>query len=360
MSPALLLRTLTLLFLFLNVARGNPLITEFMADNVSFITDEDGAYSDWIEIHNPDAAPIDLTNWALTDDAANLAKWTFPAVTLQPGDFLIVWASSKDRRTPGVPLHTNFALSKGGEYLALVRPNGTTIEQQFSPAFPPMQPNESHGSQFTMTTFVTAGASSRYLVPPNGALGTTWTTAAFNANSPTNWATGPTGLGFGLLVPGISVRNVRKNGSLLNLADVDALLALPPGHPDILEDTTVIAQTVNYLGDGNPGRYAFDQVFPLGGGDNHCIRATGTIQVPTTGFWTFGINSADGGRIKINGTQVVADNTPHGATDRWGSVLISSAGSHTFEVVMWNATGDGEVEFYAAPGLLTAATCVSA
>lgn len=353
MSPVSFIRCLVTTFLLLAAARGNPVITEIMADNFSFIADEDGDYSDWIEVHNPGAAPVNLTDWALTDDAANLTKWKFPAVTLQPGEFLVVWASSKNKRTPGAPLHTDFSLSKNGEYLALVQPNGTTIAQQFSPAFPAMQPNESHGSQFTMTTFVAAGATARYLIPSNGALGTTWTTPAFNASSPTNWGTGATGLGFGLLVPGITVRNVRKDGSVTNLTDVDALLALPPGSPDILEETTVIRPTVNFLDDGNAGHYAFDQVFPLGGGDNHCIKATGTIQIPTTGFWTFGISSADGGRIKIDGTQVVADNTTHGAADHWGSAFITVAGAHTFEVVMWNAAGDGEVEFYAAPGLLT-------
>lgn len=107
------------------VARGNPVITEFMADNVSFIADEDGAFSDWIEIHNPGAVAVSLNNWALTNDAANLTKWKFPAVTMQPGEFLIVWASNKNKRTPGLPLHTNFSLAKSGEYLALVQPGGT-------------------------------------------------------------------------------------------------------------------------------------------------------------------------------------------------------------------------------------------
>ena len=90
MSPFSLLRAVVFTFLLLNAACANPLITEFMADNVSFLADEDGAYSDWIEIHNPGAAPLVLTDWALTDDAANLTKWKFPAVTVQPGEFLVV------------------------------------------------------------------------------------------------------------------------------------------------------------------------------------------------------------------------------------------------------------------------------
>ena len=36
---------------FLN---ATPVISEFMADNDTVLADEDGDFSDWIEIHNPD------------------------------------------------------------------------------------------------------------------------------------------------------------------------------------------------------------------------------------------------------------------------------------------------------------------
>ena len=38
-------------------AFGAPVITEFLAANSSGLADEDGDFSDWIEIHNPDSAP---------------------------------------------------------------------------------------------------------------------------------------------------------------------------------------------------------------------------------------------------------------------------------------------------------------
>ena len=46
---------------FAAVANANPVISEFMADNQSTLADEDGQYSDWIEIHNPTAAAINLS-----------------------------------------------------------------------------------------------------------------------------------------------------------------------------------------------------------------------------------------------------------------------------------------------------------
>ena len=85
-----------------------PLITEFAANSLGAIADEDAALQDWIEIHNPDPIPAALNGWYLTDNAASLTKWRFPAVTLAPGDFLVVFASGKDRRVAGQPLHTNF------------------------------------------------------------------------------------------------------------------------------------------------------------------------------------------------------------------------------------------------------------
>jgi hypothetical protein len=104
-------------------AWADPVITEFSASNQNGLQDEDGDRPDWIEIHNPDAAPAVLTNWYLTDDSGNRTKWRFPAVTIPAGGYLVVFASGKDRRVPGQPLHTNFSLSADGEYLGLIRAN---------------------------------------------------------------------------------------------------------------------------------------------------------------------------------------------------------------------------------------------
>ncbi|MCA9259013.1 MAG: lamin tail domain-containing protein, partial [Planctomycetales bacterium] len=113
---------------------GTPLITEFMAVNDGTIVDEDGAYSDWIELHNPDAVALDLAGWSLTDDANDLTQWTFPSVVLASGDYLVVRASGLDRMGtgPGGEYHTNFKLSGAGEYLALVAPDGLTVVQEFT------------------------------------------------------------------------------------------------------------------------------------------------------------------------------------------------------------------------------------
>jgi len=122
-----------------------PVINEFMAVNTVTLADEDGEFSDWIEIYNPDAAPFALNGWYLTGTASNKTKWQFPAVTLPAKGYLVVFASNKNRRDPSKPLHTNFALAKGGDYLGLVQPDGTTVASEFIPTFPPQTDDVSYG-----------------------------------------------------------------------------------------------------------------------------------------------------------------------------------------------------------------------
>ncbi|HYW79147.1 MAG TPA: lamin tail domain-containing protein, partial [Thermoguttaceae bacterium] len=111
------------------VLDAGPLaISEFMAVNDNGLRDGDNETEDWLEIHNRGTDPVDLQDWYLTDDATDLTAWQFPDVTLTGGGSLVVFASGKGANGPAGELHTDFKLSGNGEYLALVRPNGTTIE----------------------------------------------------------------------------------------------------------------------------------------------------------------------------------------------------------------------------------------
>ena len=134
------------------IVRGQLLISEFMAENQNTLLDEDNEPSDWIEIWNSTNAPVDLSGYFLTDDAAVLNKWPFPAKTLAPNEYLVVFASSKNRRDPAAALHTNFRLATTGEYLALTQNNGAggyNIISAFAPTFPPQREDVSYGSSDT-------------------------------------------------------------------------------------------------------------------------------------------------------------------------------------------------------------------
>ncbi len=175
------------------------LITEVVADNEHGLKDEDGDRSDWIELYNAGDLPADLNGWHLTDEAADPTRWTFPAVTIQPEEHLVVFASGKDRTDPAAPLHTNFRLRKAGEYLGLVEADQARVAFEFAPQFLPLPPDRAFGipQGGVTTTLVESTSPLRTLVPTtdNGAdqLGTSWTGVDFDD---TAWLSGTGGVGF--------------------------------------------------------------------------------------------------------------------------------------------------------------------
>lgn len=134
-------------------AATGPILSEFMASNKASLLDADHDSSDWIEIHNPTSKAVNLEGWYLTDDLKNLKKWAFPKVSLAARGFLVVFASGKDRRHPGGPLHTNFALTTGGESVALVAPDGRTVASSYID-YPPQVVDISYGVSGSVTGYL--------------------------------------------------------------------------------------------------------------------------------------------------------------------------------------------------------------
>ena len=91
-------------------------INEFMASNDGTIADINGDYHDWIELYNASNSPINLGDYALSDDLSNPAKFELPNTDLASGDFVLFWASSSAQNDP---YHAPFKLSKSGEEVAL-------------------------------------------------------------------------------------------------------------------------------------------------------------------------------------------------------------------------------------------------
>ena len=117
-------------------AEFTPVLSEIMASNGNTLVDEDGEFSDWIEIQNIGDSAGNLEGWSLSDDADRLGRWSFPNTALAPGEFLVVFASDKNRASAGAELHTNFKLKAGGEFLGLTRPGSHEPDSAYEPAFP--------------------------------------------------------------------------------------------------------------------------------------------------------------------------------------------------------------------------------
>ncbi len=169
-------------------------ISEFLASNTSGLRDEDNTFGDWIELYNSGTTNVNLDGWFLTDSAGNPTKWRIPNTNILAGSFLVIFADGKNRSVPGATLHTSFNLSAGGEFLALVKPDGVTVASLFSPAYPGQVPDVSYGfvSLTTNFTAVSTNAAVRVRIP-NGSEGN-WLTNGYDDSA---WTAGTNGVGFG-------------------------------------------------------------------------------------------------------------------------------------------------------------------
>ncbi|MBN2508316.1 MAG: CotH kinase family protein [Verrucomicrobia bacterium] len=181
-----------MLMLAAGAVEGRLWISEFVAVNVGGLRDEDRETSDWVEIYNGGSTHAALDGWHLTDDPTNMTKWRFPAATLLPGQFLVVFASGKDR--DAAEWHTNFKLSGEGGFVALVRPDGTTVEHAYDP-YPPQHPDVAYGMPGGETTVKRVGADSeaRYVDSRSGHPGAGWVEHGFDDSG---WLRGANGIGY--------------------------------------------------------------------------------------------------------------------------------------------------------------------
>lgn len=155
---------------------ANVHLNEFVAENQprpndpTAPVDLDGDYPDWMEIKNNEATAVNLNGWQLSDDPANLAKWTFANTQIPAGGYLVVFASGKNRAITGVQPHTNFKLPSSGRIL-LSRPvgaGGSIIVSEIGTVaanYPSQQPGVSFGREDNTD----AGNLKYFTVPTPGA-----------------------------------------------------------------------------------------------------------------------------------------------------------------------------------------------
>lgn len=90
-------------------------ISEYMAKNRASLPDENGVFSDWLEITNPGEEGLLLQGWSISD-GEGASRLPLPDIFLPAGGRQLVFASGREGQ--GVQLHVDFALSEGeGIYL---------------------------------------------------------------------------------------------------------------------------------------------------------------------------------------------------------------------------------------------------
>lgn len=121
-------------------------INELMSRNSNNLSDQNGDFSDWIELYNPSGSSIDLTNIFISDKISNPERFHLKSNTLPSQGYLLLWASGD---TSQYNNHLPFRLSGNGEtlYLSYREANGTfkTLDKI---KFPASITNQSYGRMY--------------------------------------------------------------------------------------------------------------------------------------------------------------------------------------------------------------------
>ena len=167
-----------LIFYHFNCFAQQVRINEAISSNSIFI-DEDGDSPDWFELYNYGNESISLKNWSVSDKDDNPKKWIFPDISINANDYLLVWASGKDR-----------------------------------------------GNSNTFRTLINWGDEFRYIIPDNQT-SNNWKNLDFDDD---NWQTGNSGFGYGdgddeTIIPnGTLSLFIRKTFTINDLNDIESLI----------------------------------------------------------------------------------------------------------------------------------------
>jgi hypothetical protein len=179
-------------------------ISEILAANITGLKDEDGEAEDWIELLNQGNTAADLSGWSLSDEVDSPGKWVFPAISLGAGQRLLVFASGKDRRTPGAEWHTNFKLGTDGEYLGLFNAEQPRqVISELTPEYPEQRNDHSYGRTATGEWVYFANPTPRLA---NGTSSITDVTPGVSFSAKRGFSSEPFDLTLNCDLPGATIR----------------------------------------------------------------------------------------------------------------------------------------------------------
>ena len=105
-------------------AAGGAALEKPVINEINYASDAAADDGDWVEIHNPNAVPLNLTGWTLKDDNDEREFRFAPGTRIGADDFLVVARAPADFRGvyPNVDLtagELNFGLGRGGDAVRL-------------------------------------------------------------------------------------------------------------------------------------------------------------------------------------------------------------------------------------------------
>lgn len=85
--------------------------------------------TDWVELHNSTGSAVSLAGYGISNNPKNPAKWVFPDISIEPGEYLLLYATGSADKAQKKNLKLNFNISSTGETLFFFDPNGKLIDK---------------------------------------------------------------------------------------------------------------------------------------------------------------------------------------------------------------------------------------
>ena len=124
-------------------------ISEVMSSNSKYLPVNGECY-DLVEVKNNSNSPINLGQYTLTDKRSEPQRYIFPDVTLQPGEYFVVYCSGNTALGND---HASFKISASGENIYLAK-NGQIIDALVIPGN--VQKNQSFGRDGSVPSYFAA------------------------------------------------------------------------------------------------------------------------------------------------------------------------------------------------------------
>ena len=137
-------------------------ISEVMSANATAVPDENGEFSDWVELYNGTGADLNLQGVMITNRNDRIT-FPFPSYELKAGEYVIVFATNSYQLDPAKPFHGKFKISSVGEKLYLYNPDLYLIDELTVPTMVADQSysltgiNEAGEKVYEVTSFYSPG-----------------------------------------------------------------------------------------------------------------------------------------------------------------------------------------------------------
>lgn len=319
------------------VCAQTVVISEILASNATGITTFQGKHEDWIELHNTANETINLGGWFLTDSKADLTKYQIPnTFELPAGGYKIIFADGATETSyHSGEYHANFSLSKDGEYLALVRPDGVSIEHEYNP-YPQMRTDISYG--------ISEGSYHEEVIS-DSASGTYSFTDA-DGQSHTGTFSGP--VGFKNDAEYFQVTCYNSSSEITSLNDAKSVIETPERWAT--EPVTQSYQTINFKSTKECGNFPADNLFPgvnvESAQKNFVLKIERIFSVESAGVKTFAVSSGGAYNLLVQGEGLeftleqtsVEDMSTNASLKRMN---FKTVGTYTFTQIFYYS-GSGE------------------